>query len=71
MDIALWRRTARPLAANDSHLIERLQTVADPLFGALARLRQRPSTRALRVTKPTADEIDFRNELIARFGKTD
>lgn len=25
----------------------------------------------LRVTQPAADEIDFRNELLARLGKTD
>ncbi len=25
----------------------------------------------MRVTRPAADEVDFHNELLARFGKTD
>jgi hypothetical protein len=71
MCIPLWRRTADQLAANAASGTGRLLGRADRLLRELTRLPQRTSTRTLRATRLAADEVDFRNELVARFGKTD
>lgn len=71
MCIALRRRTAHPISLIAASCTGWLLGRADRLLRELRRLPQRPSTRTLRATSPTADEVDFRNELVARFGKAD
>ena len=71
MCIALRRRTAHPIPVKAPGWTGWLLGRADHLLRGLTRFPQRPSTRTLRATRPAADEIDFRNELVARFGKAD